>query len=48
MYKRDKCYACVFLFCFLSMRKIVRPTDADKIANLAQHPKSLATAALKY
>ena len=28
----------VFVF---SIRKIVRPVDADKIANLAQHPKSL-------
>ena len=32
----------------LSIRKIVWPMDADKIANLAQHPKSLGTADLKY
>jgi len=31
----------VFVF---SIRKIVRPVDADKTANLAQHPKSFGTA----
>jgi len=36
---------CVLYFLF-SIHKIVRPADADKIANLAQHPKSLGTAAL--
>ena len=34
-------------FCFVfSMHKTVRRTDADKIAILAQHPKSLGTAGL--
>jgi len=28
------------------MRKIVRPANADKISNLAQHPKSLGTTGL--
>jgi len=28
----------------ISIRKIVRPVDADEMANLAQHPKSLGTA----
>jgi len=32
-----------FLF---SIHKIVWPAEADKIANLAQHPKSLGTAGL--
>jgi len=32
------------VFCFISVHKRVRPTDADKIANLAQHPKRLGTA----
>jgi len=35
------------LFLFFSIGKLVRPVDADKIANLAQHPKSLGTAAVK-
>jgi len=35
------------LFLFFSVRKIVRPVDADKIANLAQHPKCLGTAVLQ-
>jgi len=30
----------------LALYKIVRPSEADKIANLAQHPKSMGTAAL--
>jgi len=34
----------VFVF---SIRKIVRPVDADVIANLAQHPKSLGTAVVE-
>jgi len=33
----------IFVF---SIRKIVRPVEADVIANLAQHPKSLRTAVL--
>ena len=35
----------VVLFLF-SIHKVVRPADADEIANLAQHQKSLGTAAL--
>jgi len=31
---------------FYSIHKTVCPADADKIANLAQHSKSLGTAAL--
>jgi len=30
-----------------SIREIVRPVDAGKIANSAQHPKSLGTAELE-
>jgi len=37
----------VELFLF-SIHKIDRPTDADKIANLVQHPKSFGTAVLKH
>jgi len=35
----------VFVF---SIRKIIRHVDVDKIANLAQHPKSLGTADLQH
>jgi len=35
------------VFFLLSIHKIVWPADADKIANLAQHPKSLGTATVK-
>ena len=35
----------VFCFIFL-MHKSVRPADTDKIVILAQHPKSLGTAAI--
>jgi len=31
---------------FFSIHKTFRPTDADNIANLAQHPKRLGTAGL--
>ena len=34
------------VFFLFSIHKIVRPADADKIANLAQHPKSLGTAGI--
>jgi len=33
----------VFVF---SIRKIIRPVDADKIGNVALHPKGLGTAGL--
>ena len=37
------------VFCFVfSMNKTVRPTDADKIAIFAQHPKSLGTAGIDF
>jgi len=35
----------VFLF---SIHKTVWPMDADKIANLIQHPKSLGTAGVQH
>jgi len=35
-----------FFVLFFSMHKTVRPADTDKVANLAQHPKRLGTAAL--
>jgi len=35
------------VFFVFSIHKIVRPANPDKIANLAQHPKSLGTAVLK-
>jgi len=35
----------LYLFVFDTQK--VRPADADKIANLAQHPKSLGTAGLE-
>jgi len=35
----------VFFFVF-SMRKAVRPADANKIANSAQHPNGLGTAGI--
>ena len=34
------------VFFLFSIHEVVRPVDADKIANLAQHPKSLGTAIL--
>jgi len=34
------------VFFLFSVHKIVRPPDADKIANLAKHSKSLGTAGL--
>jgi len=37
----------VHMFLLLSIHKVVRPADADKITNLAQHPKSLGTAGLE-
>jgi len=44
VYKRAGwCACCCFLF--FSIHKVVWPADADKITNLAQHPKSLGTAA---
>jgi len=39
---------CVYVFCFsFSMHKTVRPADTDKVANLAQDPKSLGIAAIE-
>jgi len=38
-------FVCFFVL-FFSMHKSVRPADTDKVANLAQHLKSLGTAAL--
>jgi len=40
---------CEWIFIlFFSMHKTVRPADIDKVANLAQHPKSLGTTAIGY
>jgi len=41
-YTVQTCYVCCF-----SMHRTVQPADADKITNLAQHPKRLGTAGLR-
>jgi len=41
--------SCVWFFIlFFSMHKTVRPANIDKVADLAQHPKSLGTTVLNY
>jgi len=39
---------CFVFLCFFLIHKVVRPTDADKIANSDQHPKCSGTAAIEY
>jgi len=34
----------VVIFCFFSIHEVVRLVNANKIGNLAQHPKSSGTA----
>jgi len=38
----------IFVLFIFSMHKAVRPEDIDKVANLAQHPKRFATAAVDH
>jgi len=37
----------VLLLLIFSIYEVVRPADANKIANLAQHPKRLGTAGIE-